>query len=226
MNCLDYRRQRSTGEPPSPSAVAHAEDCPACLDFERRTQPFDRALEGALAMPVPDGLADRVLFRRRSGLGWRATKFAVAASVMLFVAMASEPLWLRGLAPADAILAHIALEEPFEKLLAHDAESGFFKAALAQSGFDDLRGYQLLYLGICPVPGGKGHHFVVKTTHGEASLILIPDRSVEGKQQSDRFGRHALVLPAKRGSYALVAKSMRELEAIEAAIRPNARTSI
>ena len=92
MNCLDYRRQRSTGEPPSPSAVAHAQDCPACLDFERRTQHFDRALEGALAMPVPDGLADRVLFRRRSGLGWGAMKFAAAASVMLFVAIASEPL--------------------------------------------------------------------------------------------------------------------------------------
>lgn len=226
MNCLDYRRHRGTGEPPSPSASAHAEDCPACIEFEGRTQQFERALEGALAMPVPDGLADRVLFRRRRGLGWGAMKFAAAASVMLFAAIASEPLWLRSLAPADAVLAHIMLEEPFEKLLANSAESAFPKAALAESGFDGLRGQQLRYLGICPVPGGKGHHFVVKTVYGEASLVLIPGRSVAGKQQSDRFGRHAVVLPAERGSYALVGKSMRELEAIEAAIRPTVRTSI
>lgn len=226
MNCLDYRRQRSAGEPPSPAAATHADGCPACLEFERRTQQFERALQGAFAMPVPDGLADRVLFRRRTGLGWSALKFAAAASVMLFLTMASQPLWLRGLAPADAVLAHIMLEEPFEKLLAHRAESGFSKAALAQSGLAELPDEQLRYLGVCPVPGGKGHHFLVKTADGEASLVLIPDQSVEGKQQSDHFGRHAIVLPAKQGSYALVGKSMRELEAIEAAIRPNVRTSI
>ena len=226
MNCLEYRRQRSAGEAPSPSARAHADACSACLEFERRTQQFERALQGAVAMPVPDGLADRVLFRRRNGVGWSAIKFAAAASVMLFVTIATEPLWLRGLAPADAVLAHIALEEPFERLLAHGTQSDFPKVALAESGFDDLRGQQIQYLGICPVPGGKGHHFIVTTAQGEASLVLIPDRSVEGRQQSERFGRHALVLPAKRGSYALVAGSVRELEAIEAAIRPNVRTSI
>lgn len=56
--------------------------------------------------------------------------------------------------------------------------------------------------------------------------MLIPDQTVNGRLQSDHFGRHAIVLPAKRGSYALVGKSMRELEAIEAAVRPRSLTSI
>lgn len=226
MNCLDYRRQRSAGENPSPSAAAHAEGCAACQEFARRTQQFERALQGALTTPVPDGLADRVLFRRRNGWGWSAMKFAAAASVLLFITIASQPLWLRGLAPADAVLAHILLEEPLEKLASHSGNSGFSKAALTAAGFDNLSGEQVRYLGVCPVPGGKGHHFLVSTGDGEASLVLIPQRSFGGKQQSDHFGRHAIVLPAKQGSYALVGKSVRQLEAIEAAIRPNSRTAI
>lgn len=225
MNCLDYRRQRSAGEDPSTAALAHLESCRGCQDFARRSQQFDQALRGALTTAVPDGLADRILFRRRAGLGWTAIKFAAAASVLLFITIASQPLWLPGLAPADAVLAHVLIDEPFEKLAGHRAGSGYSRVALAQSGLEGLDGEQIRYIGVCPVPGGKGHHFLVTTPDGEASLFLIPDRTVDSRQQSNRLGRHAIVLPAKQGSYALVGKSMRELEAIEAAIRPNLRTS-
>lgn len=116
MNCLDYRRQRSAGETPFDAARVHLDSCTACQEFARRSQKFDQALQGALATPVPDGLADRVLFRRRNGFAWTAVKFAAAASVLLFITSVSQPLWLRGLAPADAVLAHVLLDEPFEKL--------------------------------------------------------------------------------------------------------------
>lgn len=226
MNCLDYRRRRSAGEPPSDAAVTHLDSCTACREFERRSHQFDQVLRGALATSVPDGLADRVLFRRRGGFGWAAMKFAAAATVLLFITSATQPLWLRGLAPADAVLAHVLLDKPFEKLVQHHASPNLVKAALTQSGFNDLGGEHIRYLGVCPVPGGKGHHFIVTTAAGEASLVLIPDHAVKERLQSNHFGHHAIVLPARRGSYALVGKSMRELEAIEAVVRPRTLTSI
>src|SRR5262249_49910913 len=81
MSCLEFRREK-LADPRrlSDGARAHAAGCATCSAFERD---FDRAelrIERALATPVPEGLAERILSSIGSQGSWRG--WAVAASVV------------------------------------------------------------------------------------------------------------------------------------------------
>jgi hypothetical protein len=90
MNCLDFRR-RITAEPRSrdPGLLAHRDSCKeGCAAFWQRAQRFDDDLEAALAIPVPEGMVDRILLaqatgERRRQVGMRRAWLAMAASVTL-----------------------------------------------------------------------------------------------------------------------------------------------
>lgn len=63
MNCLEFRR-RIGAEPRSraPELLAHRDSCKdGCAAFWQRAQRFDDDLEAALAIPLPEGLVDRIL---------------------------------------------------------------------------------------------------------------------------------------------------------------------
>ncbi|SKB65615.1 DUF3379 family protein [Luteibacter sp. 22Crub2.1] len=91
MNCLDFRR-RITAEPRSRDAdlLAHRDSCDeGCAPFWQRAQRFEDDFEAALAgIPVPDGLADRILLahathERRGQVRRRRSWMAMAASVLI-----------------------------------------------------------------------------------------------------------------------------------------------
>jgi len=90
MNCLDFRR-RIGAEPRSrdPELLAHRDTCKeGCAAFWQRAQRFEDDLEVALAVPVPEGLADRILLaqatgERRRQVGRRRAWVALAASVLI-----------------------------------------------------------------------------------------------------------------------------------------------
>jgi len=91
MNCLEFRR-RITAEPRSRDAalLAHRDAChEGCAPFWQRAQRFEDDMESAVsAMPVPDGLADRILLAqatqaRRRQMGHRRAWMAMAASVLI-----------------------------------------------------------------------------------------------------------------------------------------------
>lgn len=62
MNCLEFRRTLGV-QPLSTNAefVAHREQCARCADAHARAQAFERKVERALQVPVPEALADAVL---------------------------------------------------------------------------------------------------------------------------------------------------------------------
>ncbi|MDR6937555.1 MULTISPECIES: DUF3379 family protein [unclassified Luteibacter] len=90
MNCLDFRR-RIGAEPRSrdPELLAHRDACrDGCGAFWQRAQRFEDDIEAAMAVPVPDGLADRILLaqatsERRSQVVRRRGWLAMAASLII-----------------------------------------------------------------------------------------------------------------------------------------------
>ena len=87
MNCLDFRR-RIGAEPRSrdPELLAHRDACKdGCAAFWQRAQRFEDDIEAAMAVPVPEGLADRILLvqatdERRRQVACRRAWMAMAAS--------------------------------------------------------------------------------------------------------------------------------------------------
>ena len=221
MNCLDYRRVCMAGDKLPPAAEQHASECAACLTFTHRLHTFDANLGAALAVPVPDGLADRVLFqhRKKSPGKHPFLKMALAASVLLAMGYLSQPIWVPQLSPADALFAHVMVEEPVERFMHRVGSQAELQASLASAGLQGVASLgNISYFGTCPVPGGTGYHMKLKTAMGEATLLLMPHQPLNEKIIAQRLGMHAVLSPAKSGGYALVGGSAKEISAIDAAI--------
>ena len=63
MNCLEFRRQLAV-DPKTRDAVflQHKQECPRCAEAYARAMLFEASLAEAMAVPVPENLAERILF--------------------------------------------------------------------------------------------------------------------------------------------------------------------
>jgi hypothetical protein len=210
INCLEFRRlkladPRRMGE----EGQAHANECPACLAFARSVDESEAALERALAAPVPEGLADRVLLRqggRRRASRWAyalAASFVLAVTAGVFVATRETD----SANHARIAIEHV-LEEPQSLTSFYNADPERLSAIVREFG-GTLREPlgRVRYIKLCPVEQGSGWHIVFEAPQGLATLILVPDRPI-GAAATASLGRFtARVEPVRGGYYALVTDS-------------------
>lgn len=216
MNCLDFRREK-LADPRrlSGAALDHEQACAECTRFALGIDRTEVELEQALAVPVPDALAERILLRqrtqRRATLGRRGA-LALAAGVVaaaVVPAVLSIPFTRRDPSRGSAELAieHVRSEpEAFTEI--HLEAYPDFAAMVAALGgrlaepFAGLR-----YIKLCPVEGGRGCHVVFESEMGLATLILVPNRPLDGVATASVERWNALVRPAGPGHYAVVTPS-------------------
>jgi uncharacterized protein DUF3379 len=218
MNCLDFRRE-ALAQPLrlAETAQAHVNECPACRAFLERQRELDAELYDAMRVPVPDGLADRVLVaqgirRRRSPWAWALAATLVLAAGITVLA----PPTLSGRALAGEAIAHIG-EEPESLKVATQHDAAMLPTELAAQG---VRLAQTLgavtYAQLCPLAGGTAHHLVIATAGGPVTLFLLPD---DGKRRAravvEADGMTAITFPAARGNIAIVASNRDHALAVE-----------
>jgi Protein of unknown function (DUF3379) len=222
MNCLDFRREAliqplRLGD----AARRHADECPGCRAFLERQRELEAQLFDALAVPAPDGLADRVLvaqgIRRRA----RAWPWALAATLVIAagVAMLALPALQGGALAAEAI-AHV-VDEP-QSFAGKARDTAILPAALAAQGVR-LAGAlgEVTYAQLCPFGGSHARHLVVATARGPVTLLLMPaDGSGHARAMREAGGFTAIAVPAARGSIAIVAASRDDALAVERMLVP------
>src|SRR5215831_7120260 len=180
MNCLEFRREK-LADPRglSSDARSHAAGCPTCAAFAREVDETEQDIDRALKTPVPDGLAERIIFHsKRPRPAWRAWALAAslvaALAVGFFVGTSRQPtdtdLYAR------LAIEHVVMEpESFSIVSAVDTQA--FQAAVQTFGADmrELPG-KIRYVRLCPVEDGYGWHVVFETPQGLATLILVPGK--------------------------------------------------
>lgn len=209
MNCLELRRHKLADPRRLPEdARAHAAACSACAAFAREVDEKEAELERALAVPVPEGLAERAILRARNPYrGWRA--WAIAAAVLLAVALGAMQLVRE--APGDQY-ARLAIEhvvmEPESFTTVRNADAQAFRAVLQEFGatLNEMPG-AIRYIRLCPVEGGYGWHIVFETPQGLATLLLVPGKRLPGVQMASTQRWSALARPVHGGYYAIVTSS-------------------
>lgn len=209
MNCLDFRREK-LADPRrlAPETKAHATGCPACAAFAREVDDSERALDRALMVPVPEGLADRIIFQsRKPRLAWRA--WALAATVLFAVALGFYSFDRSAKADEYARLAigHV-LMEPESLAVMRNPDPEAFRAVVQNFGgsVKDLPG-KIRYIRLCPFEDGPGWHVVFETPQGTATLFLVPGKKPKAVQSADIKGWNAVVHPTEKGYYAVVTAS-------------------
>ena len=211
MNCLEFRREK-LADPRrlSSEARSHTDGCPTCAAFAREVDDSEQALDRALQTPLPEGLAERIIFQsKRPRSAWRT--WALAASLVAAVAGGffvgtSRP-------PADTDLyARLAIEhvvmEPESLTAVGAVDAQAFQAAIQTFGGEvkELPG-KIRYIRLCPVEDGYGWHVVFETPQGLATLILVPGKRLPRLETASAGGWDALARPVRGGYYAIITKS-------------------
>ncbi len=229
MNCLDFRREK-LADPRrlSREALAHLGACPACRGFAIEVNENEERLAAALDVPVPEGLAERIILRRRIGVGFGYSPrlWALAATVLLTFAFGFQQ-WKDAASQEYARLAieHV-MHEPESFTSARLADPELFRQVMQTFG-GELQAPlgRVRYMKLCPVPEGTGWHIVFETDEGKlATLILIPARRMKTDSEQARVGGwNAIARPGGQGFYAVITDSPDSLGKVDELVRSRVR---
>ena len=217
MNCLEFRR--TIGAEPgleAPALVAHREVCPACARFQREMQDMDRLLGRAMRVPLDKGSDPSMSPRRdKEGSDPRSRWWAMAASLVAGVIVAAA-LWVSWPEPslASEVFDHAA-HEP-EAWIRTGQVAGPEVAKVLDASGARLRpeAGTVTYARRCFVDGHWVPHLVVQTEAGPVTVFLLGHREVSGETRLEGEGYEAIVLPAPRGSIAVVGREVPGLDAV------------
>lgn len=239
MNCLEFRRHVGAEPSSTPAAVAaHREECPTCAGFQDEMQALDRLLGKAMRVDVvsgtraatapaaaavdrvPDTSSSRVdrvpdTSHARHGAVRPRRWLAMAASLVAGVLVATT-LWLSYPDPtlAAEVIGHVVSDPG-----ALDAGQPLPPQAVTEV-------LQPSHVRLHPDMGTvtfamrcvfEGHvvpHLVVQTDRGPVTVLLLLHRSVGAATRIEEGGYSAVVLPAPRGSIAIVGRDVAGIDAI------------
>lgn len=223
FTCLDFRRAK-LADPRrlSIEAEEHLIGCPACQTFARRVNEGERRLARALEVPVPDGLAERILLgvHNRNARGRQSYRlWALAATVVLTISVGySHWFDLREHDYAEEALLHV-IQEPETLHASATLNDAALSTVLAKFGAHMREPIGVLRaVKVCPTPEGTGWHIVFDTPQGRATLLLFPHVKTHGPTllQASMDGMDAVAAPGGTGYYAVVADSRQAASAVRA----------
>ena len=224
MNCAEFR-ERFDADPARLDAEArvHAAGCAACTQYVAVGQRFEEALVRALRIEAPADLKDRALANVGAGVSRRRFIGALAASVLL--AAGAAVLWrvrerdalerelLDYLAawPAPAVIASPMATADVNSLLrphAIEVDTTWMSARVAKP---------------CVVRGREAVHLVVDIEGQLLAVVIMPAEAVGESRTLRGRGLQGTIVPAERGSVAIVASDVMPAPALVERVRSAVR---
>jgi hypothetical protein len=227
MNCLQSRRLLlASPRERSAEQQAHIAACDGCARLASRLGDLDRAVENAALVPIPDALAHRILLRRREPRFWQ---YAAAAAVAIFsigiglvAADAADalgsPQTVQAVGPTHP--AVIAIAEVVDESGAVDPSlrsDAHLEQGLRRLGLTLKPGAGIAHhVGACRIDGAaECEHIVLSTPDTHANVMLVPDYPLTDRVLVTDRRMVALVSPAGRGGYIVVADSAKAARSVE-----------
>jgi hypothetical protein len=220
LNCFQVRRALlTTPRARDEEMRAHLASCNACAGMASRLGDIEHEIEQAALVPVPDGLAHRVLLQRSSPSKWRYASAAMVIGALVSLALmlpgAIDALEFAGTAeavgpahPGVAAISLIANEEPNVDRSAKISDPAEIEHSLNRLGLTLGSGPATsYYVGKCHVAAGDCDHILFSTPEGHANVLLLPDYTVSQRVLVTDRDLTALVTPAPQGGYIVVAPS-------------------
>jgi Protein of unknown function (DUF3379) len=210
ISCLEFRRQAGA-EPASggPDFDAHRRECAACARHQDELRAMDALIARALAV-------DPARIRKpAAGAGGvpaiRRRYLAIAASL---VAGLSVGLVLLVSAPraslAREVVDHI-MHEPGTMNLIEPVSAGALGGVLDPEGTRLRAGIgDVTFAARCVHQGHVVPHLVVRTPEGAVTVLLLRHREIDEPVQIAEQGLEGVVLPAPRGSIAIVGQGLKD----------------
>jgi hypothetical protein len=216
MNCLDFRRQ--VGAEPAAAGAgleAHRLECLACARYQDELQAMDALIARALAIDTMRLSLPTAAVAPAPSAPRRPRWLALAASLVIGVSVGLA-LWISSARPSLAreVIGHVSHEPA-----AMSATAPIALTALA--GVLDPEGTRLrpglgdvTFAARCVFEGRVVPHLVVRMPQGPVTVLLLRHRNVGGPVRLEEQGYAGVVLPAPRGSIAIVSQDPKDLDAV------------
>lgn len=221
MNCNEAR-ELIGADPQAVSVQGHLSGCPACqaylaemlrldakirraLDFD--PQPLQRAADRPAVSPLARGVQPVV--RRRSGPGGLALAASLAAGLLI-----AATLWVSrpSATLASEIVTHVE-GEPGSWTRTEPVSSAELTQVLNKSGVNLGPGMgPVVYASSCFFRGRFVPHLVVMTKSGPVTVMILTHEHVRAEKTFDEDGYAGLLVPARKGSVAILSRRPMALE--------------
>jgi len=180
----------------SPEIEAHLAACAECRRFRDETLALDGRLRAALELPLPE-------FRRRTP---PVRRYALAASVLLALVVAGGTwLFQPQSALAGEVVAHVE-EEADSWSSRHQMPPDSIAGVLDGADVDFDARLPIVYAAPCKFRGKRIAHLVVQTSHGPLTVMILPHVTVTKREKFSEDGLNGILLPAGKGSVAVLAR--------------------
>jgi hypothetical protein len=235
--CIDFR-QAIGAEPKrrDPALSRHRLECRSCNQYALGIEQLDRALSLALAVPVPEGLAHRVVLRAGSGPRWPRFGLALAAGVaLLAIGVALGARWARGPASFDPatlandVMAHAHHEPESWTPMLQPVALARLRGVLERSEIellDQARLGPVSYATTCRFRGRDVPHLTVQSVAGPAMVLLLPQQRLAQELPLAEDGLRGVIVPVGAGSIAIVAADPAAVAAVRQRLTSAVRIGI
>jgi len=208
MKCSDI--QLSLGAEPSatsPELEAHLRECAACAEYRSEMLRLDADIRRALMIDV--NALPAVSAEPRARKFSRVRQWALAASVLLSIA-AILVMW--GALPRHSLAADVVshvISEPIPGSLDEPVDARTVRDVMAYSGMKlDPINPSIVFMRTCLLRGRFVPHFILRTEHGVATVMILPDEIVNAPEPFESSGYKGLLLPnGTHGSIAVLSRS-------------------
>lgn len=230
MNCADL--QLHLGAEPgitTPELEAHLRECAGCAQYRREMLELDgqirRAMMIDLAALKPDTVAAparaAVLAASTSSSFGPRRHWALAASVLLGVVLV---LVMWGALPRHSLAADVVshvVSETIDEPLEGPVDDAVVKAVMERSGLHlDPINPSIVFVRTCFLRGRLVPHFIVRTEHGDATVMIMPKEHVKQPERFDGAGYKGVIVPDQQnGSLILLSRQEVDLDRYAAEIR-------
>jgi hypothetical protein len=228
VNCSDVHL--TLGAEPSatsPELEAHLRECAACAQFRSEMQRLDEKIRRALtieiparefrAPPAPGGYTVRKTPVPYS----RSRHWALAASVLVAVAFV---LVMWGALPSHSLAADVVshvVSETIDQPLDSPVDENAVRTVMEQAGLRlDPINPSIVFVRTCFIRGRLVPHFMVRTTDGMATVMILPNEQIKAVERFEGNGYKGVLIPAaNKGSIALLSRANVDLDRYAGEIR-------
>jgi hypothetical protein len=198
---------------------AHLRECPACAQYRREMIQLDEKIRRALELDLVvthEGGARRPEPSKSTVRQW-----ALAASVLLAVA-AFLVMW--GALPRHSLAADVVshvISEPIQQPLDAAVAESTIREVMQRSGLRlDPINPSIVFMRTCLMRGRWVPHFIVRTEHGTATVMVMPQESLKAAEPFEGNGYKGLLIPdGTDGSIAVLSRSDFDMERYAGEIR-------
>ena len=225
MDCLTYHRIK-LAEPQNTAedVIAHAHSCSDCAAFTRQLETLEQDLHATVNVPVPDGLAEKIILHHgrteRAGIRWFAMAAAIVVTLAALVTFNTLP---DQESFAQEFVRHVE-SEPEIFATNQNVDQSALRQVFAEMGMPLTSQLgEVKYLGQCQIDGVDSSHTLITTSAGDAALLFRPGRRADIKAQKDHQQFAVAVVAAPLGSIAIVAKTQQLASQIRTQILSNTK---